>query len=262
VALHERTEELGESPVHWWQAGDERILWLHGVPNAGEMWRDFLGRGGGVAVDAPGFGLSGKRADLDYSIEGYGGFVERFIDHLGWERCRLVGHDWGGGWALTFAQRHPERVERLALVNSVPFLPGYRWHRVARVWRTPALGELFMGSTNHYTLRWGRRWIGLPEALDAEVLAHFDQGTQRAILKLYRSAREDALAAAGSRLGDVGAPALVLWGDRDPFIPSRFGDGFAAALGDAIVEHHPHAGHWPWLDRPDLVDRLCAWIAA
>jgi pimeloyl-ACP methyl ester carboxylesterase len=94
------------------------------------------------------------------------------------------------------------------------------------------------------------------------VLAHFDQGTQRAILKLYRSAREDALAAAGSRLGDVGAPALVLWGDRDPFIPSRFGDGFAAALGDAIVEHHPHAGHWPWLDRPDLVDRLCAWIAA
>ena len=264
MALRERTEELGESPVHWWQAGDEPILWLHGVPNAGEMWRDFLGRCGGVAVDGPGFGLSGKRADLDYSIEGYGRFVERFLDHLGWERCRLVGHDWGGGWALTFAQRHPERVERLALVNSVPFLPGYRWHRYARIWRAPLAGEMFMG----FSTRWGFKRVAREAVLEPSdefidrVWDHFDHGTQRAILKLYRSAPEDALTAAGSGLGDVGAPALVLWGDRDPFIPARFGDGFAAALGDATVEHHPDAGHWPWLDRPDLVDRLCAWIAA
>ena len=94
------------------------------------------------------------------------------------------------------------------------------------------------------------------------MLDHFDQGTQRAILKLYRSAPEDALAAAGGRLGDVDAPALVVWGDRDRYIPARFGDGLSAALGDATVEHLPDAGHWPWLDRPDLVARLCDWIAA
>src|SRR5262249_11318338 len=94
------------------------------------------------------------------------------------------------------------------------------------------------------------------------MLRHFDQGTQRAILKLYRSAPEDVLAAAGAHLADVTAPALVVWGDRDPYIPPRFGDGFAAALGDATVEHLPDAGHWPWLERPDLVDRICAWIAA
>jgi pimeloyl-ACP methyl ester carboxylesterase len=262
VPLHERTEHLGENPVHWWEADGPPILWLHGVPNAGEMWRPFLERAGGVAVDAPGFGLTSKRADLDYSIAGYRAFVERFLDHLGWDRCRLVGHDWGGGFALAFAQAAPERVQRLALVNSVPFLPGYRWHRVARLWRTSGVGELLMGSTNRITLRLGRGYFGLPQSLDEDVLAHFDQGTQRAILKLYRSAPEDVLADAGRHLGDVTAPALVVWGDRDPYIPARFGDGFAAALGDATVEHLPDAGHWPWLDRPDAIARVCDWIAA
>jgi pimeloyl-ACP methyl ester carboxylesterase len=265
VPLRERTDELDDGPVHWWEAGgggSDPILWLHGVPNTASMWREFMARAGGVAVDAPGFGLTTKRADLDYSIDGYGAFVERFLDHLEWERVRLVGHDWGGGFALAFAQREPERVQRLALVNSVPFLRGYGWHRIARLWRAAGVGEMVMGSTNRVTLRLGRRWVGLPVAFDDEVLAHFDQGTQRAILKLYRSAPEDVLAAAGRRLGEVDCPALVVWGDRDPFIPARFGDGLAAALGDATVEHLPDAGHWPWLERPDLVARVCGWIAA
>ena len=48
---------------------------------------------------------------------------------------RLVVHDWGVV-GLLWAMRHPERVERLVVMNAVPFLPGYRWHRTARIWRT------------------------------------------------------------------------------------------------------------------------------
>jgi pimeloyl-ACP methyl ester carboxylesterase len=86
------------------------------------------------------------------------------------------------------------------------------------------------------------------------VAAHYDQGTQRAILRLYRSAPEDELARAGARLGDLACPALVVWGDHDPFIPARFADAYAAALPAAETLHLPDAGHWPWLDRPDLVE--------
>ena len=55
------------------------------------------------------------------------------------------------------------------------------------------------------------------------MLDHFDQGTQRAILRLYRSSPPDVLAAAGERLGELDVPALVVWGTRDPYIPARFG---------------------------------------
>jgi pimeloyl-ACP methyl ester carboxylesterase len=100
----------------------------------------------------------------------------------------------------------------------------------------------------------------LPSGRTEPVLAAFDPGTQRAILRLYRASPPDVLAAAGARLGTIGAPALVLHGDRDRYIPPRFADGLAAALGDGRVEHVPGAGHWPWLDRPELVDRVVTFL--
>jgi len=174
---------------------------------------------------------------------------------------RLVVHDWGVV-GLAWAQRFPERVERLVVVNAVPLLPGYRWHRIARAWRTPVLGELAMGATTRRGLRLTARAGGapLPAQLVDPIWAGFDQGTQRAILALYRSAPPEALAAAGARLGTIDAPALVVWGDRDPYIPPSFADAYGAALPRATVEHVPEAGHWPWLDRPELIERMTAFI--
>ena len=54
---------------------------------------------------------------------------------------------------LAFAQRFPERIERLVLISAVPFLPGYRWHRVARVWRTRGAGEFLMGLSTEWGFR-------------------------------------------------------------------------------------------------------------
>ena len=259
----EHLDTLHDQPLFWRSAegGEPPVLYLHGVPTSSDDWVGFLARTGGLAPDLPGFGRSGKRGDGDFTMPGYDRFVEAFLDHAEVERVRLVVHDWGAV-GLLWAQRCPERVERLVVINAVPLLPGYRWHRMARLWRARGVGELVMGATNRRTVGWTRRYVGLPEVLDDEVFAHFDQGTQRAILKLYRSSPEDALAAAGRNLAVVDAPALVVWGDEDPYIPPRFGDGFAAALGDATVEHLPDAGHWPWLERPDLFARLCDWIAA
>ncbi len=57
-------------------------------------------------------------------------------------------------------------------------------------------------------------------------------------------------------------PALVLWGQRDPYIPARFGADYAQALGNAELEEYPDAGHWAWLDRPDIVDRVASFLSA
>ncbi len=260
IELHEA--EVDGVPIAWRAAPREGtpVLWLHGVPNSSEMWTPFLERAGGIAVDLPGFGRSGKSGALDYSIDGYATFVERFLDHLGIERVALAMHDWGGV-GLVFAQRQPERVERLAAIAVVPFLPGYRGHRVARLWRTPVVGELVMGFTSARTLRLATRGANLPASFYDEVMRHFDHGTQRAILRLYRSASPPALAAAGADLGAVGAPALVLWGDRDPYLPARLADELAAALGGHTeVVHIPGAGHWPWLENPSAISGVTGFL--
>lgn len=120
------------------------ILYLHGNPVGSWIWRPFLERTGGIAPDLPGFGRSARPGDFDYSLPGYAGYLEkRFIDHMGLDRSSLVLHDIGAIVGLSFAQRVPERLERLVVANHAPLLPGYRWHRFARIWRLPMLGELF-----------------------------------------------------------------------------------------------------------------------
>jgi pimeloyl-ACP methyl ester carboxylesterase len=159
---------------------------------------------------------------------------------------------------LLWAQRFPERVERLVVIDAVPLLPGFRWHFFARLWRRRAVGEVVVGLST----RWAWRRL-LPRAVAEESWPHFDQGTQRAILQLYRASPEDALARAGLDLGRIECPALVVWGDRDPYVPAAFADAYAGALGgETEVLHLPDAGHWPWHDRPDAVDRIAAFLDA
>ena len=270
--VSEHTDELGGQPVFWRSAPSPDpsrapVLYLHGVPTNSDLWIGFLERTGGIAPDLPGFGRSGKRADGDYTMPGYDRFIEAFLDARGIDRVRLLVSDWGAV-GLLWAQRFPERVERLVVVDAVPLLPGYRWHRIARAWRTRGVGEVVMGSVNSVTLtqllRESNATPGsMPADFRASVLDHFDLGTQRAILRLYRSADPPELERAGARLGDIRCPALVVWGDQDPYIPPRFADAYAAALGGpAQVVHLPDAGHWPWLDRPDLIDTVSAFLDA
>jgi pimeloyl-ACP methyl ester carboxylesterase len=257
-------------PLFWRSvpiAGDGATpLYLHGVPTNSDDWLAFLERTGGLAPDLPGFGRSGKPGSLRYTIEEYADFIELFLEHAGVERVSLVMHDWGGV-GLAFAQRRPELIERLVLINAVPFLPGYRWHRTARIWRLPVLGELAMGTTFRFTVRLASREANatpgpLPDALVESVMEHFDEGTSRAILRLYRSSPPDVLAAAGGHLGSLTMPALVVWGGKDPYIPERFGRDYAGALGAAELAEYPDAGHWGWLDRPDMIDRVAAFLSA
>jgi pimeloyl-ACP methyl ester carboxylesterase len=148
----------------------------------------------------------------------------------------------------------------------VPLLPGYRWHRIARQWRRPLLGELVMGFTFKAALR---RELDrsnrepLPADFVDATWESFDHGTQRAILKLYRSAPPDTLAAAGANLGAIRSPALVVYGARDPYLPAELAQRYADALGGPVTARVlDDAGHWPWLDEPALIDEIASFATA
>jgi pimeloyl-ACP methyl ester carboxylesterase len=266
--ISEHAGTLEDQPTFWLQAPAATaapVLYVHGVPTSSEDWRPFLARTGGIAPDLPGFGRAGKRGDLPCTIDFYAQWLERFLAQQGIERYSLLVHDWGSV-GLALAQRMPERVERLVVMDAVPLLPGYRWHWVARLWRTRVLGEAAMGALARPTFRMllPLGFAGkVPPAFVDDVVRFFDVGTQRSILKLYRSSPPAVLAAAGAQLGTLTCPALVIWGDRDPYVKPRFAEAYAAALGgDADVVHLPNAGHWPWHDRPDVVETVADFVGA
>jgi pimeloyl-ACP methyl ester carboxylesterase len=255
VEIVERRREVAGLETHWRQAGAAPILYVHGVPTASWDWEPFLTRTGGVAPDLPGFGRSAKPGDFDYSIPGYDRFLEAFCTQAGLDRFSLVVHDWGCV-GLALAQRLPGRIERLVLFSTVPLLPDFEWHRVARAWRTPVVGELTMGFTTRRSFR-----RSLPPAVADRAYDDFDQGTQRAILRLYRSAPPETLARHGERLGELRCPALILWPTDDPYISAEFGGRYAEALGGEAKLELTDGGHWSWLHRPELVERAARFLA-
>ena len=266
--LHEQTIDVAGAPVFYRHAEWSSVptLYLHSVPTSSDDWTPFLERAGGIAPDLLGFGRSSKAGNLEYTLTGYVAFVESLLDALDVAELSIVGHGWGAAIALAFAQRHTERIQRLAIIDALPLLEGFRWPPIVRRFRPPGVGELLMGSVNEWLLaRALRAGAASPRAWSQPAIGaawqQFDQGTQRAILRLHRSIEPAGLVAAGAELGELWAPTLVLWGEQDPWLDPSFGDAYARVLPRAELYRAAGAGHWPWLDRLELVGRVTAFIA-
>src|SRR5262249_39059817 len=127
-------------------------LLLHGVPDSSDMWEEVIARLEGryrcLAPDLPGMGRSGVPAGFNYSLEHMAGFVDGLVAAAGIDTpLNLVVHDFGGPYGLAWAVRYPARVRSMAIMNT-NFSSDYRWHPVARIWRTPVLGELSLALTS------------------------------------------------------------------------------------------------------------------
>lgn len=267
--VDEHTIEIAGAPVFYRRAaaGGAPVVYLHSVPTSSDDWVGALERTGGLAPDLPGFGRSGKGGHLEYSLPAYVEFLAGFLDAVPVGRPALVGHGWGAAIALAFAQRFPDRATRLVLVNAVPLLTGFSWPGPVRRVLRPGLGELWMGAINQRRLaKLLRSGAADPAAWSDERIAaiwtQFDQGTQRAFLRLHRSIDPAGLAAAGSELARVTQPSLVVWGDADPWLDAAFAEVYAQRLAHGELELVTGAGHWPWLDQPAVLERISAFVSA
>jgi pimeloyl-ACP methyl ester carboxylesterase len=242
-------------------------IFLHGNPSHSEDWVPFMKRleGPALAPDLPGWGFTDAPRGFDCSMYGLARFVERFCDRLGVTDHRLVLHDWGAV-GLIAAQNRPARLRRLVVINAVPLLPGYRWHWLARyLWRVPVAGELANLTTTRAGLRLLSRQASatpgpMPEEFLDSIWAGRGRGTWPELLELYRSADPDRLAAAGADLGRLACPALVVWGQDDVYLRPEFGRAYAERLPNAELVEVEGAGHYPWLDRPDVIARVVGFL--
>jgi pimeloyl-ACP methyl ester carboxylesterase len=245
------------------------ILFLHGNPDTCEMWDGVVQRMAAhhrcVTPDLPGFGRSAVPSDFDCSLDGWSAWVDEVVrDRHGpidTGPIDLVVHDFGGLFGLAWAVRHPERVRRLAILNTM-FFPEYRWHFWARVWRTPLLGELSVAVSTRtgLALEMRRGSKRLPMAYANKAYDVMTPLMKRTMLRLYRAADPErftpwqpGLAALMARV-----PALVLWGDLDPYLDKSLAERFHATR----VHHFPHNGHWlPVEDPAAVATHLLAFFA-
>ena len=240
---------------------DVAVVFVHGNPGSTADWTRLVSGvgefGRALAMDLPGFGAADKPERFDYSIAGYARHLGLLLAACGVRRAHLVMHDFGGPWGLAWAAANPRAVASVTLIDT-GVLPGYRWHYLARIWQTPGLGELFMATTTRAGMRLLLRH-GNPRGLPAEYVDqtfdHFDAGTRRAVLALYRNSRDPdgAMERLANALRPLNLPAQVVWGAHDPYISVKFAARQQEVFPRAEVLILSDSGHWPFVDNPDAV---------
>jgi pimeloyl-ACP methyl ester carboxylesterase len=243
----------------------EAVVFVHGNPGSADDWEALVGAVGGigmraVALDLPDFGETEAPPGFEHTLDRYAAFLGGAIAALGIERVHLVLHDFGGPIGLVWAIAHPDSLASVTLIDT-GVLPGYKWHRMARVWRTPVIGELFQASATRRGFRWGLSRgepRGLPRPFVERMYDHYDRRTRRAVLKLYRSTGDPG-EAAPELVAEMAArdiPALVIWGEHDAYLPASYAPRQRDAFPSADVHVLPLSGHWPFADAPQAVERL------
>ncbi len=237
----------------------EAVVFVHGNPGSSSDWAGLLQAappGARVlAFDLLGFGKADKPYDFPYTLERGTDLVGQLLSSLGVQRVHLVAHDLGGVVAIEWAVRHPGRLASATLMGGgVPL--GYTDHQLAQIWKTPVVGEVFMlQSTREFFVNGLQMQNSRPlprEFLD-RMYDDFDRGTRCAVLKGYRSEPDvNALAlrqAAALRPYDI--PALVIHGERDPFVSPTVARRQTEAFPRASIHIYEGGGHWPQIEEPD-----------
>ena len=234
------------------------LLLLHGFASSIYSWSGVLPELARdhdvIAFDFPDFGESDRPEDLrfDQLPESALGLMRQ----LGVERASVAGSSLGGAVAVAIAAQHPERVERLVLIDSAGFNLAKRDRPgLLRLVETVPLGVLERLPLRRSLTRLGLRQVFFdPTKVSEERVEEYLAPLQRpGSLQSMRS-----LLASRSAFGDsfadfarrVSARTLILWGREDRWIPVAQADLLAAAIPGARTVVLRGCGHVPQEERP------------
>ena len=227
------------------------VVLVHGNPETEAIWGplvDALGRDDVVRLSPPGFGAP-LPDDFAGTYLAYRDWLEDELERLD-EPVDLVGHDWGGGHVVNAMMHRPELVRSWASDAVGLFDPDYVWHDLAQVWQKPGAGEELVNTMLGGTVQdRADQMAALGVQMDIATSIAAEQGPEmgRAILLLYRSAAQPAMAEAGRALENAAArPGLSLLATDDPYIGSDELRRRAADRAGARTEVLDHLGHW-WM---------------
>lgn len=249
------------------------MLMLHGFPECWYSWRhqipEFAQHYQVVAVDLRGYNDSDKPKEQSaYVMDELIKDVAGLIKELGHEKCILVGHDWGGAIAWSFAYAYPNMLEKLIILNlphPAKFIQGlYTPQQLLRSWyifffQIPALPELLLKSTDYQAIPNTIQTTAVnknaftPDDLNTYRNAAAKPGALTAMLNYYRNIFSHSFF--HKSWGVLNVPTLLIWGENDTALGKELTYDTSTYVKDLQVKYIPACGHWVQQEKPELVNQ-------
>jgi pimeloyl-ACP methyl ester carboxylesterase len=243
----------------------EPVVFVHGWPTYSYLWRHQMSALADsfcvFALDLPGCGDSEKPSDVQYSLDFFSDVLNSFLNAMGVGQVTLVSHDLGGPISLLWAVRHPERLARLVIMDTMPY-PDLPWmiRLMLPAARLPGIGRVLVSRRGLGTaLHIGT--VGKGVVNDALVAAYDrpyaeDPAARKALLRVLTELDPREMIEIAQNLERIAAPTLILWADRDPSAPLSIARRLQADIRGATLKTIPECGHFLTEDQPDEVTRL------
>lgn len=262
IKLHYVTQ--GEGPL---------MLMLHGFPEFWYSWRhqipEFAKNYKVVALDLRGYNDSDKPSEQSaYVMDEFVKDVKGVIQGLGYEKCVLVGHDWGGAIAWNFAYEYPAMVEQLIILNlphPAKFAQGFRTpQQLLRssyifFFQLPFIPELLIQSGDYQLVETAFKGMAINKSaftkadMDAYKDAAGKRGALTAMLNYYRNVFQQRLTE--PNWGILEVPTLMIWGEKDTALGKELTYGTEAYVRDFQIKYIPDCSHWVQQEQPELVNQ-------
>jgi pimeloyl-ACP methyl ester carboxylesterase len=274
LPLERRFVDVGEVELHVVLAGPADgppVVLLHGFPEFWYAWRGplaVLARAGFrvIVPDQRGYNRSAKPGERSaYRLDRLADDVAGLIEALGYEDACLAGHDWGGGVAWQTALRHPERVRRLAVLDTPHpgASEGYQSQDESISWYRsfillPWIPEWAARIGNWKLLSNSLRATSLPDTFPERVMVQFRtawdrEGAMSSMADWYR-ANTEPLPPPGD--GRISVPTLVLLAPGDVYIPSDLTRRSMRFLDAGRLHELQSVTHWAIQEEPDVIGGL------
>jgi cis-3-alkyl-4-acyloxetan-2-one decarboxylase len=252
---------------------DEAVLMVHGNPTWSFFYRDLVlalrDRVRCIVPDHLGCGLSDKPQDWAYTLPNHVANLRALVASLGLRRVHLVVHDWGGPIGLGTVLPEPDRLGRVAILNTAAFADTVVPWRI-RLCRAPLVGELIVRGGNGFA--WPATWMAVSRPLPADVkrgfLFPYDSwanriATHRFVVDIpsgHGTATDRALAEIEQRLPVLrNKETAIFWGGDDFCFNDHYLARWRQVLPDAQAERLDGVGHYLLEDGgPPLVARIAA----
>ncbi len=252
LKVHYRDEGAGEPLVllHGWSAS------LHTWDGWTEMLEDDFRV---IRLDLPAFGLTGPAAGADYSLDFYVDFLDRFLTALGIEKSYLAGNSLGGGISWLYAARYPERVEKMILLDAA----GYEMEMpsITKLARPGIVRSVIRYITPRYAIRFLVHQVyGDGKKITAETVNRYyrlllREDNREVLFTVLDKIEERKNGEAEPLLRGITLPTLIMWGEKDSWIPLELAHRFEQDISGARLITYEGAGHIPMEEIPEITAR-------